>query len=212
MVPAIQPFSPFITSLLYRVERPETARGRSASRCFLLNHLACCWTSVQQKVTRCDNCSRTCCCFRIQARGYNVQVLHCKALNGNRHRTASRPAPAREPRPSWVQADNPPAPEICPASDVYICTCGSGTRFSPGWKWAGARGPGALSPGRTGSAAVWNASLVRTLETGRRGPGASCASEAWAGPDHRPLCPPQTLTEHWIRLIKTNTDRKSTEK
>lgn len=157
--------------------KPGSVRGGSAPRCYLLSQPAGYWT-YWLKETRCDNCSHTrCCCFHIQTPGYSVQESHYKALNVNLRRRASRRAPAPAPPPSSAQVGTPPAPETCPAFGACICTSGSETRFWPAWRWVWGCGPGALSPGRTGSAAVWSASPARTLGTGRRGPGASCA--AW---------------------------------
>lgn len=168
-------FIPLITSLLHPVMKPGSVRGWRAPRCYLLNQPAGCGTSVRLKVTRCGSCSHTRCCS--QTRDYSVQESRYKLPNVNLRRRASRPAPAPAPPPCAVQVGTPPAPETCPAAGACICTSGSETRFWPAWRWVWGCGPGALSPGRTGNAAVWSASPARTLGTGRRGPGASCA--AW---------------------------------
>lgn len=164
----------WFTSLSRPVMKLGCVRGWRAPHCFLLCRPAGCY---RLKETRCDNCSRTrCCCCRIQTPGYSVQQSHYRPLNAHLRRTASRLAPAPGPPPSSVQVGTPPAPETCPAFGACIYTACSETRFWPVWTWVWGCGPGALSPGRTGSAAVWSASPARTLGTGRRGPGASCAA------------------------------------
>lgn len=162
-----------ITSLSDPVTRPGNVRGWRAPRCSPSTRPAAYWSSV----TRCGNRSRTRRRFRTQTRGYNVPASHCKAPpNGNPRRRASRPAPGPAPAPSSPRAGTPPAPGTCPAVGACICTSCSGTIFWPAWGRVRARGPGALSPGRTGSAAAWSASPARTLGNGRRGLGASCAA------------------------------------